>query len=94
MAALLTLVASVGTALAFLVVALIGATFNCEDGCGPGSRWAPGAWGSTVELWGLAVPAVIVAAAGTKLVITGADTTVTVASLVTVVPAALVTVSV
>jgi hypothetical protein len=60
-AALLTLVATVGTALAFLVVALIVATFNCEDGCGPGSRWAPGAWGSTVELWGLAAPAVIVA---------------------------------
>jgi len=40
------------------------------------------------------VPAVIVAAADTKLVITGADTTVTMACLVTVVPAALVTVSV
>jgi hypothetical protein len=61
LAALLTLVATVGTALAFLVVALIFATFNCEDGCASGSRWAPGAWGSTVELWGLAVPAVIVA---------------------------------
>lgn len=61
LAATLTLVTSVGTALAFLAVALIGATFNCEDGCPAGSRWAPGAWGSTVELWGLAVPAVIVA---------------------------------
>lgn len=60
-AALLTLVASVGTALAFLVVALIVATYNCEDGCPVGSRWAPGAWGSTVELWVLAVPAVVVA---------------------------------
>jgi hypothetical protein len=60
-AAVLTLVASVGTALAFLGVALIFATFNCEDGCPTGSRWAPGAWGSTVELWGLAIPAVIIA---------------------------------
>lgn len=63
MAAVLTLVASVGTALAFLAVALIVATFNCDDGCTAGSRWAPGGWGSTVELWGLAVPAVIVACA-------------------------------
>ncbi len=61
--AILTLVASVGTALAFLVVALIFATYNCEDGCPVGSRWAPGAWGSTVELWGLAIPAVLVACA-------------------------------
>jgi hypothetical protein len=62
-AAVVTLVASVGTALVFLAVALIVATFNCEDGCRVGSRWAPGAWGSTVELWGLAIPAVIVACA-------------------------------
>ena len=61
MAALFTFVTSVGTALAFLFVAWIGATFNCEDGCPSGSRWAPGAWGSTVELWGLAVPAVLTA---------------------------------
>ena len=40
------------------------------------------------------VPAVIVAAAGEKLVIVGAATTVTVTCLVTAVPAALVTVSV
>ena len=40
------------------------------------------------------VPAVIVAAAGVKLVITGAATTVTVACLVAIAPAAFVTVSV
>jgi len=39
------------------------ATFNCEDGCPPESRWAPGAWGAIVELWGLAVPAVAAAGA-------------------------------
>lgn len=61
LAALLTLVASVGTALAFLLVAYIIAAYNCEDGCPVGSPWAPGAWGSTVEFWGLAVPAVVVA---------------------------------
>jgi hypothetical protein len=61
LAAYLTLVASVGTGLAFLAVALILATFNCEDGCAVGSRWAPGAWGSVVELWLLAVPAVLLA---------------------------------
>jgi hypothetical protein len=44
---------------AFLGDALITATFNCEDGCPPGSRWAPGAWGSLVQLFGLAAPAVI-----------------------------------
>lgn len=52
-----------GTTLAFVLVAWIGATFNCEDGCPVGSRWAPGAWGSVVELWGLAVPAVVAAVA-------------------------------
>jgi hypothetical protein len=61
MAALFTLVTTAGTAGAFLFVALIIATFNCEDGCPPGSRWAPGAWGATVELWALAVPAVLAA---------------------------------
>lgn len=61
LAALLALVASVGTTLVFLLVAYIGATNNCEDGCPVGSRWAPGAWGSIVEPWGLAVPAVIAA---------------------------------
>jgi len=47
------------------------ATFNCEDGCPPGSRWAPGAWGATGELWGLAVPAV--AAAGALVVAIALD---------------------
>ena len=61
LAALVALVASVGTTLVFLLVAYIGATNNCENGCPEGSRWAPGAWGSIVELWGLAVPAVMVA---------------------------------
>ena len=58
-AALLALVASVGTALAFVGVALILATFNCEDGCAVGSRWSPGAWGSLVQLFALAIPALI-----------------------------------
>jgi hypothetical protein len=61
--ALIALVATVGCSVAFLVVAWIGATFNCEDGCPPGSPWAPGAWGSTVELWLLAVPAFLAACA-------------------------------
>lgn len=61
MAASFTLVTSVGTAAAFLIVALLIATYNCEDGCPPGSRWAPGAWGANVELWALAVPAVVAA---------------------------------
>jgi hypothetical protein len=61
LAAVLTLVTSVGTSLLFLAVALIFATFKCEDGCPTGSRWAPGAWGSIVELCGLAVPAVLFA---------------------------------
>jgi hypothetical protein len=56
-AAAITLLTTAGTALAFLVVAYILATFNCEDGCPTGSRWAPRAWGSTVELWALALPA-------------------------------------
>ena len=60
-AAFVCLVTSVGTALVFLAAAYIFATYNCEDGCPVGSRWAPGAWGSTVELWVLAVPAVIAA---------------------------------
>lgn len=70
-AALLTVVASVGTAAAFLVVALIIATYNCEDGCAVGSRWEPGAWGSTVELWVLALPAVAVALALVWAIATG-----------------------
>jgi hypothetical protein len=61
LAALVALIASLGTALAFLGDALITATFNCEDGCPAGSRWAPGAWGSLVQLFGLAVPAVLAA---------------------------------
>jgi hypothetical protein len=61
--ALIALVTTVGTSLAFLFVAWIFATYNCEDGCPPGSRWAPGAWGSTVELWLLAVPACLAACA-------------------------------
>jgi hypothetical protein len=61
LAALITVVTSVGTSTAFLFVAWISATFNCEDGCPPGSPWAPGAWGSIVELWALAVPAFIAA---------------------------------
>ena len=60
-AAVLTFVTSVGTGLAFLVAALVFATFNCEDGCPVGSQWAPGAWGSVVQLWFLAIPAVILA---------------------------------
>jgi hypothetical protein len=60
-----------GTSLAFLVVAWIVATFNCEDGCRPGSRWAPGAWGTTVELWGLALPALLAAGALTVAVAMG-----------------------
>jgi hypothetical protein len=63
LAALITLVATVGTSGAFLFVAWIGATFNCEDGCPAGSPWAPGAWGSTVELWLLAAPAFLAACA-------------------------------
>jgi len=59
LAAFVTAVIAGGTTLAFLGVAWIIATFNCEDGCGVGSRWAPGAWGSNVELWGLAVPATL-----------------------------------
>jgi hypothetical protein len=59
--ALITLVTTVGTSGAFLFAAWIFATFNCEDGCPPGSPWAPGAWGSTVELWLLAAPAFIAA---------------------------------
>jgi hypothetical protein len=70
-AAVLTLVTSVGAALAFLVVALIVATFNCGDGCPVGSRWAPGAWGSVVQLWFLAVPAVILACGLVVAVATG-----------------------
>lgn len=61
--ALITLVATVGTSTAFLFVALLVAVGDCEDGCAPGSRWAPGAWGSTVELWILAVPAFLAACA-------------------------------
>lgn len=49
--------ASLGTSLCFLFVAVIYATFNCEDGCPPGSPWAPGAIGSEIELWALAAPA-------------------------------------
>ena len=71
MAAAVTAIASVGTALAFLMVALIFARFNCEDGCPPGSRWAPGAWGSELELWGLAAPAVLCACALVWAVATG-----------------------
>jgi hypothetical protein len=71
LAAVFTLVTSLGTTAAFLVVALIIATFNCEDGCSPGSRWAPGAWGATVELWGLAVPAVLAACGLVWAVATG-----------------------
>ena len=69
--ATLALVASVGTALAFLGDALITATFNCEDGCPVGSRWAPGAWGSLVELFGLALPAVIAACVLVGAIATG-----------------------
>lgn len=57
LAALVALVATVGTSTAFLFVAWFVAVDNCEDGCPTGSPWAPGAWGSTVELWVLAVPA-------------------------------------
>jgi hypothetical protein len=52
---------TVGITTGFVFVAWIFATFNCEDGCPVGSRWAPGAWGSTVELWALAVPAFVAA---------------------------------
>lgn len=41
----------------FLLVAWIVSVNNCEDGCATGSRWAPGAWGAVVQLWGLALPA-------------------------------------
>lgn len=40
-------------------IAWLGATGNCQDGCPVGSPWAPGAWGSVVQFWGLAVPALI-----------------------------------
>jgi hypothetical protein len=63
LAALITVVMTVGTSTAFLFVAWIVAVNNCEDGCPTGSPWAPGAWGSTVELWVLAVPAFLAACA-------------------------------
>jgi hypothetical protein len=63
LAALITLATTVGTSTAFLLVAWIGATFSCEDGCPSRSPWVPGAWGSVVELWALAVPAFIAACA-------------------------------
>jgi hypothetical protein len=71
LAGLWTLVVTLGTTGAFLLVALIGATFNCEDGCRPGSPWAPGASGSVIELWGLAVPAALAACGLVWAVATG-----------------------
>lgn len=71
LAAVLALVSSLGVTLAVVVVALIIATFNCEDGCPAGSRWAPGAWGSVVELWVLAVPAACAACGLVWAVATG-----------------------
>jgi hypothetical protein len=61
LAVVLTLVASAGTALCFLGAAALIANANCEDGCGSNSPWAPGARGSVVELWALAIPAFIAA---------------------------------
>ena len=68
---LITAVTSVGTAAAFLFVAYILATFNCEDGCQTGSPWAPGASGAVIELWVLALPAFLAACALAWAVYTG-----------------------
>ena len=60
--AFLTLVLSGGTGFVGLVFATIIYYNNCEDGCRPGSPFALGAWGTVVELWGLYIPALVMAA--------------------------------
>ncbi len=68
-----TAVVTVGTTLVFLFVAAMvsSPSYNCEDGCSPGSRWAPGAWGSVVQVAGLAIPATLAACTLVWAVATG-----------------------